>query len=121
LGLPLSEPTVRADLQAQMRAALEVPFAIGPIMNGETLAGGEELVATCPHDRREELGTVRMASPEEVEEAIASACATAHEWDMLGGQARADILEKAADLFERDRARLMAVIVREAGKTLENA
>ncbi len=27
----------------------------------------------------------------------------------------------AADLFERDRARLMAVMVREAGKTLENA
>ena len=35
--------------------------------------------------------------------------------------ARAAILEKAADLYERDRVRLIAVIVREAGKTLENA
>ena len=40
---------------------------------------------------------------------------------MQGGPQRAAILERAADLFERDRAQLMAVIVREAGKTLENA
>ena len=32
-----------------------------------------------------------------------------------------DILDKAADLYERDRARLIGVMVREAGKTLENA
>jgi RHH-type proline utilization regulon transcriptional repressor/proline dehydrogenase/delta 1-pyrroline-5-carboxylate dehydrogenase len=52
---------------------------------------------------------------------LTSAMAAAHAWDRLGGPARASILEKAADLMERDRARLMAVIVREAGKTLENA
>ena len=121
LGLPLGEPTVRAGLHSEMSAALEEPFAVGPIVNGEMPAGGEELVATCPHDRRQELGTVRMATLETVEEAIDSACAAAHDWDVRGGPARADILEKAADLMERDRARLMAVIVREAGKTLENA
>ena len=33
----------------------------------------------------------------------------------------ADILDRAADLYERDRAQLIAVMVREAGKTLENA
>src|SRR5690606_19842305 len=107
-------------LHSEMSAALEEPFAVGPGLNGEMPAGGEELVATCPHDRRQELGTVRMATLETVEEAIDSACAAAHDWDVRGGPARADILEKAADLMERDRARLMAVIVREAGKTLEN-
>ena len=34
---------------------------------------------------------------------------------------RARILTLAADLYERDRAKLMAAIVREAGKTLEAA
>jgi RHH-type proline utilization regulon transcriptional repressor/proline dehydrogenase/delta 1-pyrroline-5-carboxylate dehydrogenase len=121
IGLPLSEPTVRAGLQDEMRTALEAPFAVGPIVDGEMPAGGDEIVATCPHDRREELGTVRMSTPEMIEGAIVSACAAAHDWDLRGGPARAEILEKAADLLERDRARLMAVIVREAGKTLENA
>ena len=121
LGLPLSEPTVRASVQAEMSAALEHRFAAGPIVNGETLTSGDELPVACPHDNRRELGTVRLADQDTVEEAIASATAAAHGWDILGGEARAKILEKAADLLERDRTRLMAVIVGEAGKTLENA
>ena len=39
----------------------------------------------------------------------------------LGGEARASMLDRAADLFEADRAPLMALMVREAGKTLANA
>src|SRR5690606_37519912 len=54
IGLPLSEPAVRAGLQAEMRSALEESFAVGPIVDGEMPADGAELVATCPHDRREE-------------------------------------------------------------------
>ncbi len=36
-------------------------------------------------------------------------------------EARAAILDRAADLFERDAAKLMALLVREAGKTLPDA
>ncbi|MCL4765870.1 MAG: bifunctional proline dehydrogenase/L-glutamate gamma-semialdehyde dehydrogenase PutA [Hyphomicrobiaceae bacterium] len=121
LGLPLGEPTVRTMLQSEMAAVLETPFAAGPIVGGAMPAEGEELIATCPHDRRRQIGTVRQSSPEVVEEAVASATAAARDWDLAGGPARAEILEKAADLLERDRAELMAVIVGEAGKTLENA
>ena len=39
----------------------------------------------------------------------------------VGGPARAAILERAAELFEADGAKLMALAVREAGKTLPNA
>ena len=42
-------------------------------------------------------------------------------WDLLGGAARAAILEKAAALYEEKSARLMALLVQEAGKTLDNA
>ena len=48
IGLPLREPTVRAGLQDEMRTALEAPFAVGPIVDGEMPAGGDELVATWP-------------------------------------------------------------------------
>ena len=83
--------------------------------------GTEAALVACPHDRRERIGTVRTADAATIDAAIASATAAAHGWDRLGGEARAAILDKAADLYERDRARLMAVIVREAGKTFENA
>src|SRR5207253_991360 len=43
------------------------------------------------------------------------------EWDRRGGAERARILERASDLYEENTARLMALLVREAGKTLDNA
>jgi RHH-type proline utilization regulon transcriptional repressor/proline dehydrogenase/delta 1-pyrroline-5-carboxylate dehydrogenase len=121
-GLALTEPSVREPLVAEMVAALRPSFATGPIVNGEVTSGGPAAaLVICPHDTRERIGTVRVATPAHVDAAVASAASAAHSWDRLGGPARARILEHAADLFERDRSRLMAVMVREAGKTLPNA
>ncbi len=122
-GLALSEPAVRAPLLEAIAADLEASFfAVAPIVDGKTLGGSDavELVLS-PHDRRQRVGRVRTADTAAVEAALVSAQASAHGWDLLGGPARAEILEKAADLYERDRVRLMAVMVREAGKTLDNA
>ncbi len=74
-----------------------------------------------PHDRRVQVGSVRWAEPADIAAALATAQAAAPGWDRLGGPARAEILDKAADLYEHNRVRLMAVMVREAGKTLDNA
>ena len=121
-GLPLYDAATRASVQSEITAALANPFEAGPIVDGEITAGGDNAyLALCPHDRRERIGSIRETEPAHIEQALASANASAHAWDRLGGDARATILEHAADLFERDRAKLMAVIVREAGKTLENA
>ncbi len=86
-----------------------------------TTGGDAAQLVHCPHDRRERVGTVVTATPEHIEAALAAAAKAAHGWDRLGGPARGAILERAADLYERDRLRLMAVIIREAGKTLDNA
>ncbi len=121
-GLALSETTVRMPLVAQMAAELANGFAIGPIVNGRVItAGAPARLISCPHDRRERLGTVVDATPEAIDEAIKAAEAATHRWDRIGGTKRAEMLDAAADLFERNRARLMAVVVREAGKTLETA
>ncbi len=42
-------------------------------------------------------------------------------WDAMGGETRATALDRAADLFERARGRLIALLVDEAGKTLDDA
>ncbi len=121
-GIPLSEPSVRAKVAAEMATALEGSFAVGPVVDGRAISGGTEAtLVSCPHDRRERVGTVREADAATIETATKSATAAAHLWDRRGGHERAAILEHAADLMERDRSRLMAVIVREAGKSFENA
>ena len=124
-GLALSEPAVRAPLLEEIAArARSAFFAAAPIVDGKTLgrrAMPAELVLS-PHDRRQRVGTVRTADPAAIEAALASAQRRARTPGTCSAARRArDILERAADLYERDRARLMAVMVREAGKTLENA
>ena len=122
LGLPLTEPSIRAELVKRMEAELASSFAVGPIVDGRVTAGGDAArLVTCPHDVRQRIGTVRVADAAAIDAALSRAVSAQHDWDRLGGEARGAILDKAADLLERDRARLMAVIVREAGKTLENA
>ena len=121
-GVALTEPTVRAAVVAEMEAALAPSFAAGPIVAGEVTTGGAAAgPVTCPHDRRERIGTVRIAIPAQVDAATTSATGAVYDWDRAGAGTRAKILELAADMFERDRARLMAVLVREAGKTLPAA
>jgi RHH-type transcriptional regulator, proline utilization regulon repressor / proline dehydrogenase / delta 1-pyrroline-5-carboxylate dehydrogenase len=121
-GMALDQPSVRQALLDGIDAELKGAFAAAPFVDGKALTGTDrERMVLCPHDRRQRIGTVRAADAATIEKAIEGARNAAHAWDRLGGQARAQILDRAADLYERDRVRLMAVMVREAGKTLENA
>ena len=121
-GMALSEPSVREALLEEIAAELERFYAAAPIVDGRTLtsASGVELVLS-PHDRQHRVGTVCTADLAAIEAAVAAAYSSTHAWDRRGGAERAAILDRAADLYERDRVRLMAVMVREAGKTVENA
>jgi RHH-type proline utilization regulon transcriptional repressor/proline dehydrogenase/delta 1-pyrroline-5-carboxylate dehydrogenase len=121
-GLALDEAGVREALMADIGRALEPGFVASPVIDGKAeAAAGEGTAVLSPHDRRLRIGTVHAADADHIERAIAGAVKAAHAWERLGGPARAAILDRAADLYERDRARLMGVMVREAGKTLENA
>ena len=120
-GLALWENDVRATLLTEMKAALANPLAVGPIVRGKTSADHETVPVTSPHDRGVAVGQVAEATPDQIEAAVSAARAAQTAWDRVGGAARAAILERAADLFEKNRARLMAVMVREGGKTIPNA
>ncbi|WP_291001485.1 bifunctional proline dehydrogenase/L-glutamate gamma-semialdehyde dehydrogenase PutA [Hyphomicrobium sp.] len=121
-GVPLTESSARLALFTEMGDALDDVYEAGPIIGGKATTGadGASLV-TCPHDRRERIGTVHITTLAQANAAIERATIAEHAWNKEGGAKRAQILAAAADLFERDKARLMAVVVREAGKTLEDA
>ena len=75
----------------------------------------------CPHNRDQRLGSVKAAQSDDVDAALTAATSAAWSWNRQGGTERAKTLHLAADLFERDRLQLMAVLVREAGKTIPSA
>jgi RHH-type proline utilization regulon transcriptional repressor/proline dehydrogenase/delta 1-pyrroline-5-carboxylate dehydrogenase len=121
LGLPLWDEEVRAPLLAEITRTLATPAEAGPIVSGEIVSGGEAIAITSPQDRSVIVGACRAADPSAIDQALAAAQSAAAGWDRMGGEARADILDRAADLFEADRPALMGLLVREAGKTLANA
>jgi RHH-type proline utilization regulon transcriptional repressor/proline dehydrogenase/delta 1-pyrroline-5-carboxylate dehydrogenase len=120
-GLPLWEDEVCEPLVTAIMRTLVTPEEAGPIVSGEVLAGVEAVAITSPHDRRVIAGICRTADPPAIDRALTAARSASHGWNALGGEARAAILDRAADLFEADRAALMGLMVREAGKTLANA
>ncbi len=119
-GINLPDRDVTAPLLAAMDETRGSTCIAAPIVNGEALAG-EEQPSLNPSDTTEVVGTCKLATPDVVEEAIAVSVREQVPWDCSGGNERARILEQAADLFEANGPELLALCIREAGKTLPDA
>ncbi|HWU26831.1 MAG TPA: bifunctional proline dehydrogenase/L-glutamate gamma-semialdehyde dehydrogenase PutA, partial [Rhizomicrobium sp.] len=119
-GVVWDDPAVSAPLIADMIAYLTLPQRAAPVVGGEIQPGTVKLVRD-PSDLRRRVGEVAETRNEDTTRALAGAHAAQTGWDRRGGAARAQILERAADLYETNRNGLMALAVREAGKTLPNA
>lgn len=74
-----------------------------------------------PADHRIVVGRVCDAVAEDVDEVIVRASAVSHDWDAVPANVRATCLEKTADLLEENTPELLALCVREAGKTLADS
>jgi RHH-type proline utilization regulon transcriptional repressor/proline dehydrogenase/delta 1-pyrroline-5-carboxylate dehydrogenase len=119
-GIDLSEPAELLPLDAAMQKALEREWRAAPIIAGEKQKAGGQPVLD-PTDRSRQVGTVLMADAAMVDTAMANAARAAPTWDATNAEDRASALERTADLMERDMPVLMALAVREAGKTIADA
>jgi RHH-type proline utilization regulon transcriptional repressor/proline dehydrogenase/delta 1-pyrroline-5-carboxylate dehydrogenase len=70
---------------------------------------------------RQNIGVMLEASTGEIDAAFAASRVAQPAWNALGGRKRAEILRKMADALETNRDRLIALAVREAGKTFADA
>lgn len=120
-GVPLWDDNTRESLTASVRGVLARPRDAAAIVGGRELRDGPSRDITSPHDRSVKVGKVAEASDAAVGSALTLASRGQTEWDKLGGERRAVILEEAARLYEAETADLTALLVREAGKTLDNA
>ncbi len=119
-GLDLNHLPALAALRDGLAEALSRPRTAAPIIGGVEQPGAAEPVFD-PSDRRRRVGTVVAAGPELLERAVARALRSAPSWDRTSAGARAAILERAADLYQNRMAELMALIIREGGRTIPAA
>ncbi|MFT3672241.1 bifunctional proline dehydrogenase/L-glutamate gamma-semialdehyde dehydrogenase PutA [Aestuariivirga sp.] len=119
-GLPTWHTPLREPLLADIRQSLAQQTAAAPIIGGKVQSGAARPI-TSPHDRSVTVGQVTETNPQDVARTLSLANAAQQAWDRQGGEARAVILEKAAALYEKNRAKLLGLLIREAGKSLDNA
>jgi RHH-type proline utilization regulon transcriptional repressor/proline dehydrogenase/delta 1-pyrroline-5-carboxylate dehydrogenase len=115
-GRDLTEPRTLAALAAAVNAPLEGERAV-PLILGIARPSGTTRPVVNPARLGETVGTAIDASDAEVDAAIAAAVAAQSAWDARGVAARAALLERAADAYEREHDALVRLLVREAGKT----
>src|SRR5262249_54136596 len=99
---------------------LGAPGRAAPILAGVEQTGAAEPVLD-PSDRRRQVGEVVVAGPADVERALARAVCSARLWDGTPTGERSERLEAAADLYEARMPELMALIIREGGRTIRDA
>ncbi|WP_298128140.1 bifunctional proline dehydrogenase/L-glutamate gamma-semialdehyde dehydrogenase PutA [Brevundimonas sp.] len=95
-------------------------FTSGPIVGGRLLAGTAAQDVTNPFDRTQVLGHVSEATEADVDRAAELAANAQVAWDRRRGAGRAPVLRAMAEALESDMDRLVALLSREAGKTLND-
>ncbi|MCF3651202.1 L-glutamate gamma-semialdehyde dehydrogenase [Synoicihabitans lomoniglobus] len=110
-----------APARAELAAALDrVRQKLGrdhpPVIAGKALKPAAWITSTNPAQPREVIGRWGRATPADADTAIAAAKTAFPAWRDTAPAARADILERTADLMVARRHDLSALIILEAGK-----
>ncbi|GAA4718032.1 bifunctional proline dehydrogenase/L-glutamate gamma-semialdehyde dehydrogenase PutA [Sphingomonas lutea] len=115
-GVDLSDPLVREPLMERLKALESREWTAKP-----ALGQGEAKPVTSPFDNRIRVGTVFEATAADVDAMVRAGHDAQETWDALGGEARARLLDRTADLYEEHREEFFSLCIREAGKTLVDA
>jgi RHH-type proline utilization regulon transcriptional repressor/proline dehydrogenase/delta 1-pyrroline-5-carboxylate dehydrogenase len=110
------------DVLRGLAEALHTPrhYLAAPLVDGQLEAVGAVNIVN-PAQSADIVGQVTEATVGDVDTALQAAQAAFPAWEGMGAEARADIVAKVGDLFEQNMGELMALAVREAGKSLPNA
>ena len=119
-GVSLADQDAMATLDEALNDPARREFTAAPIVSGVNLAGQPREVFD-PADRRMRIGSVVDADSVAVERALANLSEGHRAWDSRGGVSRAEILERAAMIIERERNHFVSLLAREAGKTRGDA
>ena len=117
--MDLNNPLVTGPLIAALNE-VTTPLHAGPIVGGELQQRDSQPIIS-PTDGTTVVGYCTMANDDDVAKALQQAAAAQWEWNQRGGAARAEILERMADLLTEQQVPLLKLIAQEAGRTIADA
>ncbi|WP_288130136.1 bifunctional proline dehydrogenase/L-glutamate gamma-semialdehyde dehydrogenase PutA [Microbulbifer sp.] len=116
-GIELTDPIGVAPLKDAVANSAGKTWSGSPIIDG--VAGQADQPVVNPATG-ETIGHTADTDAAQIDKAFTSAAENQRAWNRLGGDARAKILDKVADLYEAHLDELVAIICREAGRTLND-
>ncbi len=119
-GIEFANGDVSHALIKDIERLAEERYVAAPLISGVTRIGISEKVLD-PADHSREIGTVTFATKDDMHQALHAAYIAFPQWNKTPADIRAAALQRAADLMEENMPQLMALCVREAGKTLADS
>jgi RHH-type transcriptional regulator, proline utilization regulon repressor / proline dehydrogenase / delta 1-pyrroline-5-carboxylate dehydrogenase len=122
-GIDVADPTRMREIAARIAAYRNERYQAGPL-----LGPAAQVARTAPtHEIRapahldDVVGVIRDATPDQIRSAFTLARQAFPAWSAAPVDARAQALERAAAALESKPERFLALLVREAGKTVPDA
>jgi len=119
-GLNLADPELLQQLQQNLNALADKHWQASPLINGRHYSGEQHPVIN-PCDNRLTVGSVVYADKKAIEQALNGAAQAFTEWRLCPVTTRANYLQKAAELLEKQRLELVSLCIREGGRTIKDA
>ena len=116
-GMAFADPAEVGTLVEQVSFAHERNYSASAVIDGVSSSSARREIRS-PADAGHLVGGVEEANEQALQRALAVASQAAVSWTATPATERALILDRAADLIEAERATLIALLVREDGKTL---
>ncbi len=122
-GLDLSNEHRLASLSAALLASAATNWQAFPMLDdaGEPYPPERAQPVRNPADHRDMVGTVVQADQADVDKALLASCNAGPIWQATPVSERALCLRRTAQMLEQNMQPLLGLIVREAGKSLNNA
>ena len=119
-GINFSDRQQLDCLLAEIKEFIGQSFNAEPVIDDQSYDGQIHTIM-APTDKTQLVGYVMYSDQLAINKAIENAAGAWVSWDSTKAEIRADILERVADLLQDNQGKLMALCIREAGKTVVDA
>ena len=120
-GFNLAVSAHRQPLVEAVAAFYDQQWSACPIIAGHYQHSDNTSHCYNPANQQERLGSLVLATATQAQQALASAQEFTHQWRQHPVEERAQLAERLGELLEQHRPELLALLIREGGKTLADA